>query len=253
LTGCTTNEAESSKVQSSDLLPGCGEATCGNHVVDPGEQCDPPDGMTCDATCHAVAAATCGDCVVGAGEQCDPPNGTTCDPMCQTIVVAAPTCGDGVVNQASEECEPAGTPAGNFSAGCDASCRTTAPLCGACEARKCDAFFGGPGAWGCAGLTGAAKSSCDALVDCIRASDCAVATHDAQACYCGSASDLGCLTGAANGACKAQYEAAAGTTDAGTIANVFTDPSSAVGLANNQITCDADTSDAVSCTAVCPL
>jgi len=197
--------------------------------------------------------SSCGDGTVGPGEQCDPPNGTTCDTACQNIV-AGPSCGDGVINQPSEQCEPPSTPAGNFTQACSATCELTgATLCATCEASKCDAFFGAPGAWGCGDLTGSAKASCEALITCIRSTDCAIATNDAQACYCGSAADLACLTGMANGACKAEYEAAAGTTDAGTIAGLFTDPSSPIGLANNQITCDADTSDAPSCTSVCPL
>jgi hypothetical protein len=158
-----------------------------------------------------------------------------------------------VINQATEQCEPPNTPAGNFTQACNATCQLTgSTLCGACEANKCDAFFGSPGAWGCAGLTGAAKTNCESLLSCIRTTHCAAATHDAQACFCGTASDLGCLTGAANGACKGQYETAAGTTDPGIIAGIFTDPSTPVGLADNEITCDADTS-APSCTATCPL
>jgi cysteine-rich repeat protein len=136
----------------------------------------------------------CGDSIVGASEQCDPPDGTTCDESCQTIVVVGPTCGDGEINQASEQCEPPGTPAGNFTPGCSASCTIESTLCAACEAQKCDVLFGGPGAWGCADLTGDAKTACEALVTCIRDTDCAVATSDAQACYCGTVSDLGCLT-----------------------------------------------------------
>jgi len=108
------------------------------------------------------------------------------------------------------------------------------------------------GAWGCAGLTGAAKANCQALLSCIRTSHCAQATNDAQACYFCTATDIGCLSGNANGACKAQYEAAAGTSDPGTIAGVFTDPSSPIGLADNEITCDADSS-APLCSAACPL
>ncbi len=229
---------------------------CGNNTVEApagpylAEQCDPPNGTTCSATCQNLAVV-CGDGIVQAGEQCDPPNGTTCSATCQNL--AAATCGDGAINQPSEQCEPPNTPAGNFSQACSATCTLAgATLCETCEAGKCDAFFGAPGAWGCAGLTGTAKTNCEALVTCIRNTDCAVATNDSQACYCGTAADLACLTGAANGACKAQYEAAAGTTDAGTIAGLFVDPSSPVGLASNQITCDADTS-APSCTAVCPL
>jgi cysteine-rich repeat protein len=233
-------------------IPVCGnntvEAPVGPYVA---EQCDPPNGVTCSATCQNIAVV-CGNGVVQAGEQCDPPNGTTCSATCQNI--AGATCGDGTINQPSEQCEPPNTPAGNFTPGCSATCTTTgATLCSACEANKCDAFFGSPGAWGCAGLTGSAKTKCEALVTCIRTSHCAVATSDAQACFCGTAGDLACLTGMANGACKAQYEAAAGSSDPGVIAGLFTDPSSPVGLADNQITCDVDTSSTPNCTGVCPL
>jgi hypothetical protein len=175
------------------------------------------------------------------------------DSRTTTVTCTQPVslCGNGVVDP-GEDCDPPGTPATSYAAGCDASCHATAALCGVCEASKCDALFGQTGAWGCAGLTGAAKTNCAALIACIRTSHCAQATNDAQACYCGTATDLGCLSGNANGACKAQYEAAAGTTDPGTIAGVFTDPSSPVGLADNEITCDADTS-APLCTSACPL
>ncbi len=229
---------------------------CGNNTVEapagpyPAEQCDPPNGTTCSATCQSIAVV-CGNGIVQPGEQCDPPNGTTCSATCQTI--AGAVCGDGTV-QAGEQCEPPNTPAGNFTQACNAMCqRAGNTLCGTCEASKCDAFFGAPGAWGCAGLTGTARSNCEALVSCIRTTHCAVATSDAQACYCGTATDLACLTGMANGQCKAQYEAAAGTMDAGTIAGLFTDPSSPVGLADNQITCDVDNSGGPNCRPVCPL
>jgi cysteine-rich repeat protein len=229
---------------------------CGNNVVEapagpyPAEQCDPPNGTTCNAMCQTIPTV-CGDGIVQPGEQCDPPNGTTCSATCQNI--AAATCGDGTVNQPSEQCEPPNTAAGNYTPSCDAMCQAGATLCQQCEAQKCDAFFGAPGAWGCAGLTGAAKTNCEALIGCIRTTHCAAATNDAQACFCGTASDLACLTGSANGACKGQYETAAGTTDPSVIAGLFTDPSSPVGLANNQITCDADTTSTPSCTNVCPL
>jgi hypothetical protein len=228
---------------------------CGNHVVEapPGpytpEQCDPPNGTTCDDHCQNIPVV-CGNGIVQPGEECDPPNGTTCDATCHLI--QGPRCGDGVVN-GTEQCEPPNTPATNFTAACDANCLFSGvSLCSACEATKCDALFGAPHAWGCSDLTGAAKTNCEALLDCIRTSHCAAATHDAQACYCGTASDIACLTGGANGSCKAKYETAAGTTDPGVIAGLFTDPASPVGRADNEITCDADTTAPV-CTAVCPL
>lgn len=34
----------------------CG--TCGNDIVEPGEECDPPDGLTCDANCQLIQCET---------------------------------------------------------------------------------------------------------------------------------------------------------------------------------------------------
>ncbi|HLK09779.1 MAG TPA: choice-of-anchor Q domain-containing protein [Candidatus Binatia bacterium] len=70
--------------------------SCGNGVVDPGEQCDdgPANGTPgdpCDATCHRAhpgtgAAATCGNGILEPGEQCDDgntANGDGCSSSCQ--------------------------------------------------------------------------------------------------------------------------------------------------------------------------
>jgi hypothetical protein len=43
---------------------------CGNGIVEPSEQCDPPKTGSCSATCQTVAAV-CGDGVVEPGEGCD--------------------------------------------------------------------------------------------------------------------------------------------------------------------------------------
>jgi hypothetical protein len=88
---------------------------CGNGVVQPGEECEPPGTATCNGSCQRIQV--CGDGFVDAPEQCDPPNGTTCDAACLSI-----TCGNGVV-QPGEECEPPGT------ASCDAGCQRL-PACG---------------------------------------------------------------------------------------------------------------------------
>lgn len=50
---------------------------------------------------ESAALGTCGDGVVEAGEQCDPPDGTTCDQQCQSIPIV---CGNGIV-QPGETCE----------------------------------------------------------------------------------------------------------------------------------------------------
>ncbi|MEW5849551.1 MAG: hypothetical protein AB2A00_12105 [Myxococcota bacterium] len=95
---------------------------CGNNVVDPGEGCDPPDGVTCDASCQEIPVPECNNGVVEAGEECDPPDGLTCDESCQLIDL--PVCNNGVV-EAGEECDP---PDG---VSCDESCQLIEnPDCG---------------------------------------------------------------------------------------------------------------------------
>lgn len=77
---------------------GCAAAPdCGNFTIDPGEDCDPPDGLYCSTTCHActtelgcVAPSACGNGTLDVGEACDPPNGTTCSSTCSACAPAAP-------------------------------------------------------------------------------------------------------------------------------------------------------------------
>ena len=58
-----------------------GGSTCGDGDVDGicGEQCDPPNGITCDDNCQVIAV--CGDGVVEGGEQCDPPSAEICNDL----------------------------------------------------------------------------------------------------------------------------------------------------------------------------
>lgn len=72
----------------------CAASTCGDGCVDPNksEQCDPPNGTTCDPTCKL--AAVCGNGVLEAGEQCDDGNTANldgCDKSCKYEVVARMT------------------------------------------------------------------------------------------------------------------------------------------------------------------
>lgn len=71
------------------------DALCGNGVLDTDEECE--TGLGCEA------------CLCAAGYSADPEGGLSC--IFDTV---APTCGDGVLNQASEECD------GGL--GCDSSC-----------------------------------------------------------------------------------------------------------------------------------
>jgi cysteine-rich repeat protein len=66
------------------LAKECKTSACGDGFVDTsrGEQCDPPNGTTCDATCKNVV---CGDGKRGGKEQCDDGNKTDldgCDHAC---------------------------------------------------------------------------------------------------------------------------------------------------------------------------
>ena len=109
---CAQLRRNFARVTGSDVFP-C-DLFCGDQVVTPPEECDPPgsmcgDGGTCtdDCTCQQPA---CGDGMVDRGEECDPPGSTcgdggTCtdDCTCRT-----PACGDGMVDP-GEECDPPGS------------------------------------------------------------------------------------------------------------------------------------------------
>jgi cysteine-rich repeat protein len=221
---------------------------CGNGVTEAPEMCDPPNvgpgqPNTCDSMCRGIPIE-CGNNLVQPGEQCDPPSPGVCTATCQTFVAR---CGDGVVNQTSEQCDDGNT---NNSDGCNTMCQIVLSPCEQCERdgwvlqmrAACN-----PASSGCTQLTGMDRTLCENLVSCMRMTGCPVnATGDAQPCYCGTASDLACLGGAANGMCRTQVEAAA-KIPAGTpadqipemVANGFADASLPLGRAANLMRCDA--------------
>ncbi len=59
----------------------CMAPDCGNGQVDPGEQCDPPNGSSCLEGC----ARPCGNGLPDPPEECDPPDGRSCDASCRYI------------------------------------------------------------------------------------------------------------------------------------------------------------------------
>lgn len=107
------------RVTISHMHQGDPAPVCGNVRLDPGEQCDPPDGLTCGANCQRVAG--CGDGVVQSGEMCDPPDGLTCGSTCQLI----PTCGNTFVDL-GEQCDPPNQT--RNTPWCDSNCQI--PRCG---------------------------------------------------------------------------------------------------------------------------
>jgi hypothetical protein len=114
---------------------------CGDSIVDPGEQCDPPGspsqacgGETCRSDC---TCPICGDGAVNqTSEQCDPPGSPSCVstspgggfldclPGCK-----CPVCGDGLLDVPGEECDPPGSLCSNGRS-CANDCTCPRPFCG---------------------------------------------------------------------------------------------------------------------------
>lgn len=98
---------------------------CGDKVLNQtGEQCDPPDGTTCDKNCQTLPF--CGNGTIEPGEQCEPPNTATCSATCTHF----PTCGNGAQDP-GEQCDDGNLIDGD---GCDKTCRDEPkkpiPFCG---------------------------------------------------------------------------------------------------------------------------
>jgi hypothetical protein len=191
-------------------------SVCGNGVVETGEQCEPPNTATCSATCQNIPPPpVCGNGIVETGEQCEPPNTPTCSATCQSIT-PPPMC---AVN-ACISCEAADT------LNCPAALNVV------------------PGAtcFGCEGFPAGSKSrtDCQALLSCIRANPTCMAGDDPTPCLCGTVAAGACASGTpGNGPCVAQYNAAASDAT-GTVFSQFSNPTTPVGIANNNAACDDD-------------
>ncbi len=102
---------------------------CGDGVVNqPSEVCDDAndvDGDGCDGNCTVTG---CGNGVQTGAEQCDGGDDQACDgSTCKPDCTCNPFCGDGDVNQPSEQCD--GTEQGVCGGTCNLDC-TCAPFCG---------------------------------------------------------------------------------------------------------------------------
>jgi hypothetical protein len=76
-----------------DVGVACVPPECGNRVLDPGEECDPPAASACDPMCQRIPI--CGDGIIEKTEQCDPPSAGTCDATCRTISAGTGGAGGG--------------------------------------------------------------------------------------------------------------------------------------------------------------
>jgi cysteine-rich repeat protein len=88
--------------------------TCGNGLLDPGEECDDGNSMTCDgcSNCHIE----CGDGFLCPSEECDDGNAVSCD-GCTDCQVDG--CGDAIICP-PEECDDGNTANGD---GCSDTCQ----------------------------------------------------------------------------------------------------------------------------------
>ncbi len=94
--------------------------TCGNGVIDPGEQCDDgnnDNGDGCDAACMYEL---CGNGELDPGEQCDDGNNIDNDECSNTCIITN-VCGNGILEpNNNEECDDGNNIGGD---GCDSECK----------------------------------------------------------------------------------------------------------------------------------
>jgi hypothetical protein len=95
-TACVS--AQNSIVTGCDASGCVSPTACGNGIVESGEECDPPDGVSCDFDCQQIVCGDlpnlCGNGVLDAGEACEPPGTATCDRSCQTATCGPPPEGE---------------------------------------------------------------------------------------------------------------------------------------------------------------
>ena len=238
---------------------------CGNGTVDPGttEQCDPPKPGFCDANCQNVPPK-CGDGIVQMGEACDDGMANGTDGICAADCTAAPiVCGDGHVT-GSETCDPPNLATCTGTSCCDTTCHTATfdvnPACQACEQKSyttgkakfscVQSLYSGTSGFACASLPGTAttglQGECNDLRNCIASTHCAGTNgynaDDPTPCYCGALNPTDCVNMGAptTSACYGKYVAALVGGPSGTVFDLFTNPASPVGVANNLVKCDID-------------
>jgi hypothetical protein len=168
---------------------------CDNGADDDGDG----DADCADSECFwQDVCAVCGDGIVSGYEQCDPPDGVTCDTNCQIIYVVGPeaSCNDlndddndGLYDcqdpdcQALGVCTPGATPTGGACAAqTECSANANDPFC------ITEDLFGWPG--------GYCSEYCDNFAnDCAGDALCYPATPTSGVCFDGCTTDADCRSG----------------------------------------------------------
>ncbi|HEX5038199.1 MAG TPA: DUF4215 domain-containing protein [bacterium] len=102
----------------------CQLKSCGDGVLDDGEECDDHNNITGDGCTSTCQDEECGDGILSllVGEQCEPPSTGSCDESCHLIPETPPNCGNGVLETGlGEECDDGNT---NALDGCNSLCQS---------------------------------------------------------------------------------------------------------------------------------
>jgi cysteine-rich repeat protein len=117
--GGTVSNQITSTIATVSCLETVQSGTCGNAVVEAGEECDDGGVVAGDGCSAGCRLEVCGNAWKDPGEDCDDGNTVTgdgCSPTCQH----EPLCGDGALD-AGEECDDGNESSGD---GCSAACET---------------------------------------------------------------------------------------------------------------------------------
>jgi cysteine-rich repeat protein len=220
----------------------CTKNACGNGRLDPGEACDDGNRNDNDGCTNKCRVARCGNGAKEGEEECDDGNVVNDDACSNTCT--ANVCGNDRIDP-GEVCD-----GDKVGVKCIDSCKATNDVCRPCEQTHCSNFrsVGLDLIAGCYGNADPAfVQKCTDVIACARAKGCGYTARGAEQCYCGTSATAECTQGMGiDGACQAQIEAAAGSTDALAVTTNFSNTDLPLGNAVFLLQCDRD-----SCSDVC--